>query len=138
MYETILVAEDDEDDAYFIERAFRKTGAALKLHIVSSGDEVIEYLEGQGEYGDREAYPEPVLVLLDLKMPGRNGFEVLEWKRSKPDLRMPFVVLSSSAEERDMGRARELGISSYLIKPPTESLLMSCFKQYRLISGELG
>ena len=132
MNETVLVAEDDEDDAFFIERAFRRTGTDMKLCIVTSGDEAIDYLEGRGEYVDRDSFPEPALVLLDLKMPGRNGFEVLEWKRGRPEIRVPFVVLSSSAEERDMRRARELGVNSYLIKPPTESLLMSCFRQYGL------
>ena len=78
MNETVLVAEDDEDDAFFIERAFRRTGTDMKLCIVTSGDEAIDYLEGRGEYVDRDSFPEPALVLLDLKMPGLDGLTLLQ------------------------------------------------------------
>lgn len=136
MRPTILVAEDDEDDAFIMERAFTETGLAMKLHIVQNGDEAVDYLSGSGAFSDRTAFPLPILTILDLKMPGRNGFEVLEWKRSHPELRMPFVILSSSPEDRDMRRARELGASAYLIKPPSKTLLLGCLKQLGLIPKE--
>jgi DNA-binding response OmpR family regulator len=77
----------------------------------------------------------PDLVFLDLKMPGRDGFDVLAWRRAQSNLSMPFAVLSSSPEERDMARARELGADSYLVKPPTRDMLMSCLKQFGIFQS---
>jgi CheY-like chemotaxis protein len=85
---------------------------------VSHGDEAVAYLSGEGRFADREAYPFPVLVLLDLKLPRRSGLEVLGWIRSQPGLkRLPIVVLTSSKESIDINRAYDLGANSYLVKP---------------------
>ncbi len=131
--QAILVAEDDEDDAFIMQRALKETGLPFEMQHVQTGDEAVDYLIGTGVYADREKFPLPVLVFLDLKMPGRSGFDVLEWKRGRPELKMPFVVLSSSPEERDMRRARELRAGCYLIKPPTKSMLIYCFNQFGVI-----
>jgi CheY-like chemotaxis protein len=105
-------------------RALKKTGLELPLHVVSDGKAALDYLDGVAEYADRERYPLPLLVFLDLKLPYLNGFEVLEWIRHHPVVReLNVVILTSSDEERDSKRAQELGVSGYLVKPPRPETL---------------
>jgi len=114
----ILLVEDDANDVLLISRAFQKAGLRDVLKVVRDGSEAIEYLSGEGSYADRERYPLPFLLLLDLKMPGTDGFEVLQWLRGEPDLkRLLVVVLTSSNLQSDVDRAYELGANSYLVKP---------------------
>lgn len=114
----ILLAEDDPNDVLLIQRAFAKAGLKDVVKIVRDGDQAIDYLSGRGPYADREKYPLPYLLLLDLKMPGTDGFEVLQWLRGEPDLRrLLVVVLTSSNLQADVDRAYELGANSYLVKP---------------------
>ena len=114
---TILVAEDDEADRFFINRAFTKAGIK-HLVFVEDGQEAIDYLGGEADYSDRAAYPLPDLMLLDLKMPRLNGFDVLEWLRKQPGLRRLLVtILTSSDQATDIDRAYDLGANSYLLKP---------------------
>jgi CheY-like chemotaxis protein len=116
--ETILLVEDNEDDALLVQRAFRKIGSAHPIRVLSHGEAAVDYLAGQGAYADRASHPLPALMLLDLKLPRRSGFEVLEWLRGQPGLRrLPVVVLTSSRESEDVGRAADLGANSYLVKP---------------------
>jgi len=115
---TILLVEDDPNDVLLIQRAFRKSNVANPIQVVGDGEEAIAYLSGRGPYADRERYPLPVLLLLDLKLPRKSGFEVLEWLRQQPGLkRLPVAVLTSSAETPDINRAYDLGANSYLVKP---------------------
>jgi len=115
---TILLVEDDPNDVLLIQRAFRKSDVANPIQVVGDGEEAIAYLSGRGPYADRERYPLPVLLLLDLKLPRKSGFEVLEWLRQQPGLkRLPVAVLTSSAETPDINRAYDLGANSYLVKP---------------------
>ena len=114
----ILLAEDDSNDVLLIQRAFAKAGLKDVLKIVRDGEQAIDYLSGRGVYGDREKYPLPYLLLLDLKMPGTDGFEVLQWLRGELELRrLLVVVLTSSNLQADVDRAYELGANSYLVKP---------------------
>ena len=114
----ILLAEDDPNDVVLIQRAFRKAGLQNTLKNVADGEQAIHYLSGQGAYSDRYQFPLPFLLLLDLKMPGTDGFEVLEWLRNEPQLkRLLVVVLTSSNLQEDVDRAYELGANSYLVKP---------------------
>lgn len=116
--EFILIVEDNDDHAFFIEQAFRQARLANPTHRVSNGDEAVEYLKGEGQYANRSEFPLPSLVLLDLKMPRRNGFEVLEWIRNQPGLKgLRVIVLTTSDEIRDVNRAYELGANSFLVKP---------------------
>src|SRR5947208_11973317 len=116
--ETILVAEDDADDAFFLQRAFKKLGIPTSLKFVHDGQEAIDYLHGDAQFADRLRYPLPDLLLLDLKMPRLTGFEVLGWVRKQHNLRrLPVVIFSSSGELTDINRAYDLGANSYLIKP---------------------
>jgi CheY-like chemotaxis protein len=115
----ILHAEDDENDAFFVKRAFEVAKLDVTLHQVPNGQEAVDYLEGRGPYSDRQAFPPAELLLLDLKMPVLNGFEVLAWVRSHPIYRdLPVFVLSSSEYEEDQQRASQRGATGYLIKTP--------------------
>jgi len=115
---TILLVEDDPNDVLLIRRAFRKSDVTNPIQVVGDGEEAIAYLSGRGPYADREHYPLPVLLLLDLKLPRKSGFEVLEWLRQQPGLkRLRVAVLTSSAETPDINRAYDLGANSYLVKP---------------------
>jgi CheY-like chemotaxis protein len=121
---TILLAEDDANDVYFMQRAFQKARLLNPLRIVRDGEEAIQYLRGEGVFADRLKNPLPALLLLDLRMPRRNGFEVLEWLRDQPGLkRLTAVVLTSSSEGPDINRAYDLGANSYLVKPPDAATL---------------
>src|SRR5687768_16993926 len=100
---TILLAEDNENDALLMRHAFKKAGISNPLVRVRDGEEAIDYLAGHGVYADRRAYPFPALLLLDLKMPRRDGFEVLEWIKADPSLRrLPVTVLTSSDQQLDI------------------------------------
>src|SRR4051812_37467049 len=114
---TILLAEDDPDDADLIRAALEKTALFHALQHVRDGDAAISYLAGAGEYSNREVFPCPQVVLLDLKMPRKNGFEVLQWIRSNKSFsQLPVIVLTSSDEPKDIQRAYQLGATSYLTK----------------------
>ncbi len=114
----ILVAEDREDDVLLIRQAFARAHIPNPLFVVRDGEEVISYLEGQGKYSNRAEYPLPDLLLLDLKMPRVNGFEVIAWVRSQPSLAaLRILVLTSSDEIRDVNQAYHLGANSFLVKP---------------------
>ena len=105
--------------------AFKKAAISRPLVIARDGQEAIDYLTGEGAYGDHAPNPAPALLLLDLKMPRMDGFEVLEWLDQRPDLeKLPVVVLTSSAFESDVKKARQLGADDYRVKPPQfENLL---------------
>ncbi len=114
----ILLAEDDEDDILFIQRAYTKAHLPNELIVTNDGYQVVDYLQGQPPYTDRKRYPLPALVLLDIKMRLMDGFEVLAWLQTHRHLNgLPAVVLTSSTVAADMKRARELGARDYLVKP---------------------
>jgi CheY-like chemotaxis protein len=115
---TILVAEDNPDDAFLLKRAFIQAGLNVRLDFVQDGEEVIHYLKGENGFADRAAHPFPALLLLDLKMPRLDGFDVLNWLRQQSGLkRLLVTVLTSSDQPNDVNRAYDLGANSYLIKP---------------------
>jgi len=114
----ILVVEDNENDVLLIRRTLERSGIPNPRHFVKSGEEAINYLVGVGPYANREGFPFPELVLLDLKLVQMDGFEVLKWVRAHPhfkDLRV--VVLTSSSNIRDVNKAYQLGANSFLVKP---------------------
>src|SRR5258708_993633 len=114
----ILVAEDREDDIVLIRRAFTRARVVNPIHVVRDGEEAVAYLKGEGKFTNRAEYPLPELLLLDLKMPRMNGFEVLRWVREQPNLRaLRVVVLTSSEDIRDVNLAYQLGANSFLVKP---------------------
>lgn len=114
----ILVAEDDENDIFLMRRAFERVGIPNPLQIVRNGQEAIDYLAGTGVYAQREKYPLPGLVLLDLKMPWMDGFDVLTWLRARTQFNLlPVVVLTSSKLQADIDKSRQLGVYDYRVKP---------------------
>jgi CheY-like chemotaxis protein len=114
----ILAAEADEGDAMLLRLAFKRGGIPHSLLVVHDGQEAVDYLIGDPPYADRVIYPLPALLLLDLKMPRLNGFDVLAWWAARPELRsLPVVVLSSSSHETDIDRARKMGAREYIVKP---------------------
>jgi CheY-like chemotaxis protein len=113
----ILVADDDENDVFFLRRAFAKSGLLHTVIHVSDGQKAIQYLLGEGIYADRKSNPFPDLLLLDLKMPGTDGFDVLAMVRSVPQLDLPIVVFSTSALMVDIQTAMKLGALDYMAKP---------------------
>lgn len=137
---TILLVEDDPNDVFLIQRAFRKANLANPIQVMKDGEAAVQYLSGQEPYADRDRYPFPILMLLDLKLPRRSGLEVLEWLKQQPKLkRLPVVVLTSSREHTDLNRAYDLGANSYLVKPVAfDSLLnmVQTLNQYWLIINE--
>ncbi|SRR5581483_8532376 len=115
---TVLLVEDDLNDIFLVKRAFKKARIPNPLQIVTDGVEAIHYLQGEGKYGDRGQYPMPRLVVMDIKMPRKTGFEVLEWIKSDGNLkRIPVIIVSSSDEPSDINRAYQLGANAYMVKP---------------------
>jgi CheY-like chemotaxis protein len=113
-----LLVEDEEDQVVLLRRAFEKANISNPLRVVRSGEEAMVYLEGAGPYVNRDEFPLPKLVLLDLKMPGISGFDVLRWIRQQPQLQaLRVVVLTASNEIRDVNLAYQLGANSFLVKP---------------------
>jgi len=116
----VLYAEDDDNDAFLVRRAFEQAGITHRLVVVEDGKSAIEYLSGTGTYADRAQHPLPGFVLLDLNMPGLSGIEVLKWIRTTPNVcTLPVVVLTSSNQDRDVHRAYVQGANGYLVKPGT-------------------
>lgn len=114
----ILLVEDSRMDVELTLDAFREARPLNEIHVAPNGQTALDYLFGRGPYADRETYPLPHLILLDLKLPGIDGFEVLCQLKSTPVLkRLPVVILTSSEEEGDRARSYDIGANSYLVKP---------------------
>ena len=117
-FEVILVAEDNDDHVVLLLRAFRKGALVNPVFVVRNGVEVVQYLRGEGKFTNRAEYPLPTLLLLDLRMPMMDGFEVLEWIREHSVFKgLRTVVLTTSEDMRDINRAYQLGANSFLVKP---------------------
>ena len=113
-----LLVENNEDDAFLINRAFERAEVNNRIFRVKSGDEAIAYLSGDVPYWNRDQYPFPLMVLLDIKMPRMDGFEVLRWIRRQSEFaRLCVVMLTSSDEIHDVNQAYQLGATSFLVKP---------------------
>jgi CheY-like chemotaxis protein len=119
---TVLMADDDEDDRLLARDAFQECEVDVDLRFVEDGEELLEYLHGNGPWADS---PKPSLILLDLNMPRKDGREALATIKAHPALRrIPVVVISTSKAEEDVLRSYDLGVSSFISKPVTyESLL---------------
>jgi CheY-like chemotaxis protein len=121
----ILLVDDSPNDVLLMRTVFQRAGFAQPLQFAVDGDDAIAYLRGDGRYGDRSRFPLPTMVLMDLNMPRKNGFEVLEWIRRQPALRrLRVYILSASSRPQDIDRAYDLGVNSYLVKPGSLDELM--------------
>lgn len=116
--QTILLVDDSENDRLLMRRAFKKAEYDVLLREVHNGEEAIAYLKGDAPYGDRAKFPLPILMLLDLNMPKKNGYDVLAWVRTQPRIRrVSITVLSASMRTEDVDQAYDLGANSFLVKP---------------------
>src|SRR6266702_14731 len=133
---TILLVEDDKNDVFFLQYAFETANISNPIQVAADGQQALDYIAGTGPYADRTRFPFPCLVLLDLKLPVKMGFDVLRWVRKQPALQsLLIVVLTSSSENEDVDEAYRLGARSYLVKPlsvPTRLELANLIKNYWL------
>jgi CheY-like chemotaxis protein len=135
---SVLYVEDDPHDFFLLHVANHKCGAPFLLQRAEDGEQAIAYLAGMGPYENREKFPFPDLVLLDLRMPKLDGFEVLQWIRSNPGTaNLPVVVLAGSGFRADMRRALELGANSCLTKPPVSEQLRLVIEQISALLNPL-
>jgi CheY-like chemotaxis protein len=136
----LLHVEDDPNDVLLMQRAFKKANLPINIQAVNDGDKAVAYLSGAEGFADREKFPTPALVLLDLKMPRKSGLEVLAWIRGQDKLRRLLVVIfTSSKHDEDINRAYDLGANSYLVKPVGFDMLVEMAKllhQYWLNTNE--
>jgi CheY-like chemotaxis protein len=132
----LLIVEDDPNDILLVQRALRRAGIDLATRTAGNVAQARAYLSGEAPFEDRLANPLPRLVLLDLKMPGGSGVDLLTWMRARPELRrIPVIMLTSSHEQGDVNRAYDAGCNSYLVKPVAfEDLqeMLTVFGQYWL------
>jgi CheY-like chemotaxis protein len=132
----LMLVEDNEDDVFLMKRALQGARVVNPLYVVEDGQEAVDYLSGAGKFADRDHYPLPAVVFLDLKLPLMSGHDVLAWIRQQREFEaLIVIVLTSSNEASDLSRCYALGANSYLVKPPTpEQLddLATAFKWYWL------
>lgn len=115
---SVLYVEDEENDAFFMQRAFKKLGIGHSLQWVSDGLKAIAYLAGKAPYNDRDQFPMPSVILLDLNLGFMSGFDVLDWLRAQPEfVSLPVVIFSSSNNPLDRERAFRLGATDFVPKP---------------------
>jgi CheY-like chemotaxis protein len=114
----ILLVEDSEDDALCLKCALRKAGITMPVKVIEDGAVALSYLQGDSSFADRKRYPLPSIVILDLYLPNKNGFEILKWLRSQPQFSQTFVaVLTTPGKIEDIARAYRLGANSFLTTP---------------------
>jgi len=129
MTRNILLVEDDENDVFFFKRAMKLAGWTDPLQVVPDGQKALDYLQGTGQFSQRDEFPLPVLVLLDLKLPYLNGLEVLKWIREDSNHKQLAVVMfTSSKEEVDIERACHFGANAYVVKPAGADELLELVK----------
>jgi len=129
----VLHIDDDPNDSELFRAAILQARLEFDLQSVESGERAIAYLSGSGDYADRERFPLPSLILLDLKMPRANGLEVLKWIRTNgASAKVPVVMLSGSELKDDMQNAYRHGADSYMIKPLGFAALVDLVKSLNI------
>jgi CheY-like chemotaxis protein len=132
MNQSLLLVEDNEHDVFLMKRALKQAEIQNPLYVVGDWEQAIDYLSGNGEFSDRESYPFPALVFLDLKLPLKSGHDVLAWIRHEAGMsELVVVVLTSSDEPSDINRAYKLRANSYLVKPPSLVQLRDLVKSFK-------
>jgi CheY-like chemotaxis protein len=130
--QTILLVDDSENDLMLMRAAFQKAEFNCVLQEAHNGEEAISYLKGEDAFSDRNTFALPALVLLDLNMPMKNGFDVLDWVRTQPGLkRLPIIVLTASMRMEDVERTFALGANSFLVKPGSLDALVAMLRTLR-------
>jgi len=129
---TMLLVDDSENDLLLMQLAFQKAEFNADVQVVKDGEEAIAYLQGDSPYNDRVRYPMPTLVLLDLNMPKKTGFEVLSWMRAQPGIRrLPVIILTASMRSGDVEQAFDLNANFFLVKPARVEDLISMMRCLR-------
>jgi CheY-like chemotaxis protein len=133
---SILLVEDDENDIFLLKHSFQEAGIHNRLDVTTDGLEAISFLSGHGQYADRQLWPMPSLILLDLKLPRKSGLEVLQWLREEAKLDwLPVIVFTSSLQRADIENSYRLGANSFVVKPSdidARIKLASLIKEYWL------
>ena len=124
----ILQVEDDPNDVYFFRHAMNRLHVQNPVHVVTDGREAVDYLKGAGKFADREQFPMPDLMLLDLKLPHLMGLDVLHWIRKEARLDLVVLLLTASAEEVDIAAAYHLGANAFLVKPSDAKKMVELVK----------
>jgi CheY-like chemotaxis protein len=124
----ILQVEDDPNDVFLLQHAMTKAGVANPIRVATDGQQAIDYLKGTGKFANREKFPLPCLVLLDLKLPYVMGLEVLKWIHQQPGVAPIVLLLTASAEDADIATAYRLGANAFLTKPSKASTLVEIAK----------
>ena len=125
---TILQVEDDPNDVFLLQHAMTKAGVTNPIQVATDGQQAIDYLKGVGKFANRETFPMPCLVLLDLKLPHVMGLNVLTWIRQQPGGALVVVMLTASGEDADIATAYRLGANGFLVKPSQASKLVEMAK----------
>jgi two-component system response regulator len=124
----ILQVEDDPNDVFLLQHAMRQAGVANPIQVATDGRQAIDYLKGCGKFADRQKFPRPCLVLLDLKLPYVMGLNVLKWIRQQPGPTLVVVMLTASGDDTDIAAAYRLGANGFLVKPSQASELVAMAK----------
>jgi DNA-binding response OmpR family regulator len=125
---TILLADDDENDVFFMQQAMQSAGIVNPLQVVADGRQAIAYFQGVGNFANRAEFPLPYLMLLDLRLPHVPGLDVLKWVRQQTELTTIVVILTASKDDADVGEAYRMGAAAYLVKPSDLSKLVEMVK----------
>jgi CheY-like chemotaxis protein len=134
----ILIVDDSEEDALLFRSALEEAQIINPLFHASGYDQALEYFMGWGKYADRVAYPMPLILFLDINMPDKSGFELLEWIRNNELTKgLVVIMMSGSASEKDISRSYALGANSYLLKPETRKELLKALNHFRAYWLEL-
>lgn len=113
----VLRIDDNPDDLLLFQLAWEKSRNASPIHCTTSRKEAVDYLEGRGKFGDRDAFPLPAIIIIDMRLPDGNASEFLKWLRAHPKLsRLVVVVLSGTAQQEDVNEAYRSGANSFLLK----------------------
>ena len=133
MNESILIVDDNPDDAALIKRAVLSLHPKSTVRWLSGANELKVWLEGEGEFADREKFPYPCLILLDLRMPEMNGLELLEWLKDQPKhSKIPVIAVSSFDRQREIRKSYQLGAKTFLSKPISAEELRTAIRSLKL------
>lgn len=134
---SVLLVEDSDDDLFFFRRLAKKAGVELPFAVATDGQQAIDQLKRSLPDGTADPVAPPRLVFLDLKLPLKGGFEVLRWMRAQPALaRVLVVVLSSSAEARDVAQAFASGAQGYLVKYPPAAAIAELMRRVQALPAD--
>ncbi len=127
---TVLLVDDSLNDLMLMRHATEVAGVDNPIVQLRSGQEAIDYLSGFGDFSNRDRYPIPCLLITDLKMPHKDGFDLLEWMLDRREFdSIPKIVVSSSSQESDRKRAQHLGACAYFQKPLRLERLIDLVRQ---------